>query len=142
MRNQIVLFTFLFLCGIIESKDNEAKVRRNMNNYEKKKKMIMALAYLHRYGWIAILFGCIAIFPRAVFMIFGVGFIADAIWSFVGYKCRWKHIFCSYQNAYRLPMTPNNIRWGWVKKSDAYGIPIIMFTIGMSCIIMFFVNLR
>ena len=68
-----------------------------MSKHSKKENSIIALAYFHRYGWIAILLGCIFIFPGAVFMIFGVGFIADAIWSFVGYKCRWKHIFCSYQ---------------------------------------------
>ena len=111
-----------------------------MNNYEKKKKRIIVLAYMHRYGWIAILFGCITVFPKAVFIFFGVGFIVSAIWSFVGYKLRWKHIFCSYQNAHHLPMTPNNIRWGWVKKSDAYGIPIILFVIGVATLVIFFVN--
>ena len=126
---------------IIESKDSKAKGRKNMSNYGKKEKRVIALAYMHRYGWIAILFGCIAIFPRAVFIFFGVGFIVSAIWSFVGYKLRWKHIFCSYQNAYHVPMTPNNIRWGWVKKSDAYGIPIIEFIIGVASLVMFFVNL-
>ena len=66
-----------------------------MSKHSEKEKRIIALAYMHRYGWIAILFGCIVIFPKAVFLIFGVGFIADAIWSFVGYKCRWRHIFWS-----------------------------------------------
>ena len=106
-----------------------------MSKHSKKENSIIALAYLHRYGWIAILFGCIAIFPKAVFLIFGIGFIAYAIWSFVGYKLKWEHIFCSYQNAYHLKMTPNNIRWGWIDKSDAYGVPIIFFIIGAAALL-------
>ena len=88
-----------------------------MSNYGKKEKRIIALAYLHRYGWIAILVGCIVIFPESTIFTLSVGFIAYAIWSFVGYQCKWKHIFCSYQNTYRLPMTPKNIRWSCIKNS-------------------------
>ena len=105
-----------------------------MSKHSKRANSIIALAYLHRYGLLIVVL-CAAIFSRLRYLIFGIGFLLYAIWSLVGYKCRWKHIFCSYQNAYRESMTPNNIRWGWVKKSDAYGVPIIFFILGVVCIV-------
>ena len=105
-----------------------------MSKHSKRENRIIALAYLHRYGLLIVVL-CAAIFSRLRYLIFGIGFLLYAIWSLVGYKCRWKHIFCSYQNAYRESMTPNNIRWGWVKKSDAYGVPIIFFIFGVVCIV-------
>ena len=98
-----------------------------MSKHSKRENRIIALAYLHRYGFLIGMVVCAAVFSQVRYLIFGIGFLLYAIWSFVGYKLRWKHIFCSYQNAYHKSMTPNNIRWGWVKKSDAYGIPIIFF---------------
>ncbi len=71
-------------------------------------------------------------------IVLGSGFVLYAIWTFVGYKCRWKHIFCSYQNAYHLKMTPNDIDWGWIRKSDAYGVPIIFLVLGVACLALIF----
>jgi len=102
-----------------------------MSKHSGKEKRIIALAYLHRYGWIAIAFLLTLIYPKFLF----ISFIAFSIWSFVGYKCRWKHIFCSYQNAYHIKMTPDSIDWNWIKKSDAYLIPIIFFIIGIAGVI-------
>ena len=99
-----------------------------MSKHSEKEKRIIALAYLHRYGWKAIAFLLTLIYPKFIF----ISFIAFSIWSFVGYKCRWKHIFCSYQNAYHIKMTPDSIDWNWIKKSDAYLIPIIFFIIGIA----------
>ena len=95
-----------------------------MSKHEKNESRIISLAYLHRYGWLLGTVVCAAAFSRVRCLIFFIGSLLYAIWSFVGYKLRWKHIFCSYQIAYRKVMTPNNIRWGWVRKSDAYGVPI------------------
>ena len=105
-----------------------------MSKHSKRENRIIALAYLHGYGLLIVVL-CAAIFSRLRYLIFGIGSLLYAIWSLVGYKCRWKHIFCSYQNAYHKSMTPNNIRWDWVKKSDAYGLPIIFFILGVVCIV-------
>ena len=102
-----------------------------MSKHSEKEKRIIALAYLHRYGWIAIAFLLTLIHPKFLF----ISCIVFSIWSFVGYKCRWKHIFCSYQNAYHIKMTPDSIDWNWIKKSDAYLIPIIFFIIGIAGVI-------
>ena len=106
-----------------------------MSKHGKKESRIIALAYLHRYGWLLGTVVCAGTFSRVRYLIFGIGLLLYAIWSFVGYKLRWKHIFCSYQNAYHKAMTPNNIRWGWVKKSDAYGVPIIFLIFSVACLV-------
>lgn len=103
---------------------------------------IIALAYLHRYGWIGVMFGFMLAFPRASFYIFSIGFIAFSIWSFVGYKCRWRHIFCSYQNAYHMKMTPDYIDWDWVEKKDAYGVPLIFMVLGLACLCVVILSLN
>ena len=65
----------------------------------------------------------------------GVGFLLLALYGLIGYKLHWKHIYCSYQKAYRKEMTPDKINWGWVKKTDAYGVPIIFCILGEACIV-------
>ncbi len=102
-----------------------------MNNMKISEGWIIALAYFHRYGWIATMMVCIAIWPEQMIYILCVGCIIFSIWSLVGYMCKWKHIYCSFQDAYRKKMTPNSVRWHQIKKSDAYGVPLIFLIIGL-----------
>lgn len=120
-----------------KKKHNQASIQ-----YQKQKKStlpdktyagIIALAYFHRYGWIAAMFALVLILRETLF-VSAVSAIAYAVWTFVGYKCRWRHIFCSHQNAYHIKMTPERIDWEWVKKYDAYGIPIFFFVMGLVCL--------
>jgi len=53
----------------------------------------------------------------------GISILVFASYQFIGYLCRWKHIFCSFQNAYHQKMTPNQIDWDIISKADAYCIP-------------------
>ena len=101
-----------------------------------KGKRIIALAYFHRYGWIAAMMICVAVWLEQMIFILSVGSIAFSVWSFVGYKNKWKHIYCSFQNAYHQKMTPNNIQWHKIKKSDAYGVPLIFLIIGLALLVM------
>ena len=99
----------------------------------------MTMAYLHRYGWIVMMLICSAIWAEQIFYILGTGFIGFSIWSFIGYQHKWKHIYCSYQNAYHEKMTPHSIQWNKIKKSDALGVPLIFFILGIAslCFILF-----
>ena len=94
--------------------------------------MTILLAYMHRYGWIAVMLVCIAIRPDLMMHIYSTSFLTFSVWSFVGYKCKWRHIYCSYQNASHQRMTPHAIRWSQIRKSDAYGVPLIFFILGMA----------
>lgn len=100
---------------------------------KKRNSRIIALAYFHRYGWIAVMLICFII-TKSLYTI-GAFSIAFSIWSLIGYRLKWKHIFCSYQNAYHMSMTPNRISWDIIRKSDAYGIPAILFVVGVGSII-------
>lgn len=91
---------------------------------------VIALAYFHRYGWIALMLICAGIRNNKLVGIMGGFMMAVAVWSFVGYKLEWRHIYCSYQEANHQEMTPNFIRWHTVKKSDAYGVPIVLLIMG------------
>ena len=103
-----------------------------MSKMDLTEKKVIALAYFHRYGWIATMMVCMAIWPEQLLCIICTGCIAFSLWSFIGYKCQWRHIYCSYQNAYHQEMTPHSVRWHQVKKSDAYGVPLMFLIIGLA----------
>ena len=118
-----------------------------MGKYAIHKRRIIILAFFYIYGYM-VLFPLI-LFPILIFSLFkenvlallmGIDFILFALHSLVGYVCRWKHIYCSYQHIHRKRMTPNNICWAKMKKSDAYGIPVIFALLGIVLIIFHFYN--
>ena len=95
---------------------------------------VIALAYFHRYGWIVLMLICTRIWRSRIAGIMGGFMVAVALWSFVGYQLEWRHIYCSYQEANHQKMTPNFIRWHTVKKSDAYGVPIVFLILGTAAL--------
>lgn len=97
---------------------------------------VIALAYFHRYGWIVVMLVLRFLFSDERYYVLFVSVIIYAIWTFLGYKLKWKHIFCSYQNAYRVKMTPNAINWNWVDKKDAYGVPLFFLLAGVAGLIL------
>ena len=103
-----------------------------MSKGEASAKRIMALAYFHRYGWIALMVGLIIFMPKHVFLIVSLCFILNSLWSLIGYKLKWRHIYCSFQNAHRKDMTPHHICWSHIKKSEAYGVPLLFFALGVA----------
>lgn len=103
-----------------------------MRKSDKNKHGIIALAFFHRYGWITVMLIGIAIWPENMIHILAVSSLAFSLWSFVGYKKKWKHIYCSYQDAYHQKMTPNSIQWHKIKKSDAYGVPLIFLLFALA----------
>ena len=106
-----------------------------MSKGTEKEKRIIALAYFHRYGWIAAMMVAIAMWPKQMLFILPVACLSFSVWSFIGYKKKWKHIYCSFQNAYHQKMTPNSIQWNKIKKSDAYGVPLVFFIIGLALLV-------
>ena len=70
---------------------------------------------------------------------FGGATVLFALYLLMGYLLRWTHYFCSIQSAYHIPMTPENVDWSFVKKSDAYGIPAMFAVPGIVMIVLDFV---
>lgn len=95
---------------------------------------IIALALFHRYGWLIVMLTFMQFFPSLY--IVSAFFLAFDVWSFTGYKRKWKHIYCSYQNAYHKPMNPSMICWDSVKKSDVYGVSLLFFFLGIVALLL------
>jgi hypothetical protein len=104
----------------------------DMSKGELTAKRVIALAYFHRYGWIAIMMGLVFLIPQYALLIVSLCFIATSLWSLIGYKLKWKHIYCSHQNAHRKDMTPHHICWTHIKKSEAYGVPLVFLVMGVA----------
>ena len=104
-----------------------------------KELFIKVFAYFHRYGWIVVMLICAGI-TKSLY-IFGTFLIVFSIWTLLGYLLKWKHIFCSFQNAYHKPMTPDKINWNKIKKKDVYGISAIFFFFGIGIIIVKYFNI-
>ena len=104
----------------------------------KRDKTVIALAYFHRYGWIVPCFAAAYAVRRihgASAIVMGLGALVFAVWTFFGYRLKWRHVYCSYQDAYHQKMTPRRIRWHEVKKSDAYGVPLFFAGVGAALLL-------
>ncbi|MBR0227487.1 MAG: hypothetical protein IJQ62_03970 [Clostridia bacterium] len=93
---------------------------------------IIFLAYFHRYGWIALVFPCLV---TKKYFALGIELVAYSLWSLAGYLFRWKHMYCSYQNAYHTKMTPDHVNWDRIKISDAWGLPLIFGCLGLTVLL-------
>lgn len=95
---------------------------------------IKALAYHHRYGWIVVLFFALMFCKNRLSFGFVTGgvMIVHAAHTLLGYVFRWKHIYCSYQNAYHKKMTPDIVCWADIRKSAVYGVPAFFFVLGVA----------
>lgn len=99
---------------------------------------VKCLALMHRYlfpVFIAVFASACTHTKSDYVLCLGIGSLLFAAYTLAGYLLRWKHIYCSYQNASHQKMTPNRIDWSTIKKSDAYGIPAIFFALGALIIV-------
>lgn len=96
---------------------------------------VVALAYFHRYGWIATMMVLVMIMPKLMLNTLGICFILFSLWTLIGYKLKWRHIYCSLQNAYHNKMTPYSIRWSEIKKSDIYVSSVLFLVLGLMLLI-------
>lgn len=109
-----------------------------MNATKRRYATIKMLALFHRYLYWLCLVGCFFLFENHALLVMGIGFILYSLYNLLGYKLRWKHIYCSYQNSYRLEMTPQNISWDALKKKDVYGVSAIFAVIGIAMLVIHF----
>ena len=94
---------------------------------------IKILAYFHRYCWIAIVPLCVG--GTSSLYAVGLILIIFSLWTLLGYWLKWKHIFCSFQDAQRMKMTPNHISWDKIRKGDVYAVSATFFVLGLALII-------
>ncbi len=109
-----------------------------MGSYERKNAMVKVLAYLHRYAYpvlILTLPACLGDSKGEYSLWLGVGCLALAVYDLVGYKLRWRHIYCSRQDANHQRMTPNRTIWSEMKAADIYGIPLLLGALGIAMVV-------
>lgn len=116
----------------VEKQNLEGEIMK----YRRRNTAIMIAAYTHRYIFPI----CAVVAPlcwakTSFFLGFGASFSFLALYDIIGYQLRWKHIYCSYQNAHRQKMTPDHIIWSNIKKSDVYGGAAVFGVFGMACIL-------
>ena len=104
---------------------------------------IVALAYAHHYIYLILIVGIpLLIGGENLVLGMGLGFLFYAVYTFVGYKLRWKHIYCSFSIPHRAPkgwkMKTNNCNWKSINKVDAYGVPILFGLFGVVCLVCHF----
>ena len=105
---------------------------------------IVALAVFHRYGWFMLMFAVMLLTDAAPVCILSASIIliAYAAHTLIGYTLRWKHIYCSFQNANHEPMTPASVKWSEVRPSDVYFLSAFFFASGVALSILFFADIR
>ena len=111
-----------------------------MSKHSNRNHTIVFLAYMHRYVYPIMIFVLpILIGTEYALLGMGIGFLLLALYDLVGYILHWKHIYCSYQNAHRKEMTPDDIKWSTIKKTEAFGISAISGIMGIIVIITYLI---
>lgn len=94
--------------------------------------LIIVLAYANRYLYPGIIL-LVLLYGKSSsnYIPAAISILAFSAYELIGYLCKWKHIFCSFQNVNHQKMTPDHIDWGKVSKADAYGCPCIFAVFGI-----------
>ena len=127
------------------SKNKSIPIHRNENRAGRQRSssgLVILLALFHRYFYHLI--SLVLLFRAAkskhqFMLLMGVYLLLFAFYSFIGYVFRWKHIFCSYQNANHVRMTPSRINWDTIDKKDCIGVPIIFAVLGTAAVVISYV---
>lgn len=78
----------------------------------------------------------VALFWRGkTLLVMGSGFVVFALYSLIGYKCRWKHIYLAFQEMQKQKMTPKRIDWNTIELSKALKFPIMFGILGAIMIV-------
>ena len=110
-----------------------------MSKMQDRGRRVRFLALCHRYGIIVLVVAALAVCMKLrcnyLLLILGVGFLLLAAWDTAGYFLRWRHVYCSWQNAKKRKMTPNDIRWGTVDKKEYFLCVILNVVVGIAEIV-------
>lgn len=103
---------------------------------------VVTMAYLHHHVYMILLVGVsLLIGGSDCILSLGLGFLFYAVYTLVGYKLRWKHIYCSFSIPHRArkwKMKTNNYNWKSISKVDVYGVSIMFGLFGIVCLLGYF----
>ena len=113
-----------------------------MNKYTGRDRFVIFLAYAHRYLYpIALILASFSAGKGLALPVLGAGLILLALHDVLGYRLRWRHLFCSLQNAHYQPMTPRKINWKQFKSREVYGAAAVCGILGLVMILCHFLFL-
>lgn len=92
-------------------------------------------ANLYRYFFLPVLVIAALFWRGQTLLVMGTGFLAFALYTFIGYKCRWKHLYLAFQEMQRSKMTPNNIQWNTIKTGTVLKFPILFGITGVVMVV-------
>ena len=114
-------------------------MKKPILKWKTRNRVIIVLAYAHRYLWPILMVLLPALAGKDYLLWMGICVCMYAVYTFIGYMLGWKHIYCSYQNAYHSKMMPEeDVYRDDIEKIDAYGVPIIFGILGMVCLVCHF----
>ena len=101
---------------------------------------ILALFWRYAAPFLLLLLGCqigIILSHSKTGAVIGMAseFIFLGLYLYVGYRARWRHIYCFYQDVNREAMTPDHCAWDTLEKKDVVGLPIVLILLGIIVII-------
>ncbi|MCI8670040.1 MAG: hypothetical protein HFI34_11075 [Lachnospiraceae bacterium] len=105
--------------------------RKKRNRYHSSRTLVIILAYANRYFYPLLILIMLSFGKSIGYIPAGISLLAFSAYGLIGYLCKWKHIFCSFQNAYHQKMTPDRIDWGKISKADVYCCSCIWGILGM-----------
>ena len=92
-------------------------------------------ANIYRYFFLPILVIAALFLRGRTLLVMGTGFLAFSLYTFIGYKCRWNHIYLAFQEMQKQKMTPGNIQWNTVSPAKALKFPVLFGITGAVMII-------
>ena len=92
-------------------------------------------ANLYRYFFLPVLV-LVALFWRGqTLLVMGSGVIAFALYTFIGCKSQWKHMYLAFQEMQHCKMTPNHIQWNTIKTGTVLKFPILFGITGVVMVV-------
>ena len=92
-------------------------------------------ANIYRYFFLPVLVLAALFWRGQTLLVMGTGFIAFALYTFIGYKCQWKHLYLAFQELQRSKMTPTHIQWNTIEPSKALKFPVLFGITGIVMVI-------
>ena len=109
----------------------------NKKNEQQEHPGVIAWAYFVRYGMLFLPLLAAGLLYRsgllsrkyALFAAAGLC-VLEFLYYLAGFSCRWRHMYCVWQNISHQKMTPNKIDWRKVDRKDITSIPFLFLLLG------------
>ena len=92
-------------------------------------------ANIYRYFFLPVLVLAALFWRGQTLLVMGSGFILFALYTFVGYGRRWKHIYLAFQEMQKQKMTPSHVQWNTIKTGTVLKFPVLFGITGIVMVV-------